>query len=525
MIADEPISVLVIDDDDLVRSTLVAYLQRRGMRVQDAEGGAQGLEVFRDHAPDVVLLDLRMPGMDGLEVLRRLREEDPDLPVIVVSGAGIVNDVVDSLRLGAWDFLIKPFEDLEILLHAVRNATEQSRLRRENRRYQEELESLVRKRTAQLEAANWELTSLRARLEMENEYLREELFPVRGSDLFVGISQGLARVQRQIEQVAPTEATVLVTGESGTGKELVARALHLKSARRDRPLIKVNCASVPRELFESEFFGHVKGSYTGAVQDRVGRFQLAHQGTLFLDEVAEIPGELQVKLLRVLQEGEFERVGEGMTRTVDVRVIAATNRDLVQEIAAGRFREDLYYRLNVFPIVIPPLRERKDDIPPLVQHFLTQACRKFGRSETPLKIRHVVEMQGYDWPGNVRELQNFIERAVITSSPGSLRIDLEGRRSALAQDAEAGRPTGRAAGVDAGGETVSAPEPREGILTEAEMKARERANIIRALQACGWQVSGPTGAARLLGVKSSTLTSRMKVMNIEKPRRAAEGKA
>ncbi len=517
MIPDQPISVLVIDDDELVRSTLGTYLKRRGMWVQEADGGALGLESFRAHTPDVVLLDLRMPGMDGLEVLRRLREEDPDLPVIVVSGAGIVNDVVDSLRLGAWDFLIKPFEDLEILLHAVRNATEQARLRRENRKYQVELETLVRKRTAQLEAANWELNSLRSRLEMENEYLREELFPVHGSDLFVGISRGLARVQRQIEQVAPTEATVLVTGESGTGKELVARALHLKSARRDRPLIKVNCAAVPRGLFESEFFGHVKGAFTGAGQDRVGRFQLAHQGTLFLDEVAEIPSELQVKLLRVLQEGEFERVGEGMTRTVDVRVIAATNRDLMKEIAAGRFREDLYYRLNVFPIVIPPLRDRKDDIPPLVQHFLTRACRKFGRPETPLKVRHIVEIQGYDWPGNVRELENFIERAVITSSPGSLRIDLEARRPVAGPDPDAG--------PGAGAESPATPEPREGILTEAEMKVRERENIIRALQVCGWQVFGPTGAARLLGVKPSTLTSRMKVMNNEKPRRAAEGRA
>ena len=502
-----PMTILVIDDDDLVRGSIEMFLQRRGHRTIAAEDGRKGLGLVAVSKPDLVLLDLRMPGMDGLEVLKALREQDEDLPVIVVSGAGVIGDVVASLRLGAWDFLIKPFEDLEILDHAVRKATEQGRLRRENRDYHSRLETLVRKRTSELEAANWELTNLRARLEQENEYLREEIFPAGPARMFVGQSRDLLRIQREIEQVAPTEAAVMVTGETGTGKELVARAIHKMSLRRDRPLIKVNCASIPKDLFESEFFGHIQGSFTGAVKDRVGRFQLANNGTLFLDEVAEIPSELQVKLLRVLQEGEIERVGEGLTRHVDVRVIAATNRDLEQEIRTGRFREDLYYRLNVYPIHVPPLRERRDDIAPLAHHFLAQAARKFGRDVAPLRIKHIMELEAYHWPGNVRELQNVLERAVITSTGTQLRIDLKAVGKAPAAVESVPEPGGAAGGV----------------LTEAQMRNREKINILRALRQSDWRVFGPQGAASLLGIKPTTLTSRMKAMNISRPRGETEG--
>ncbi len=501
--------ILIIDDDDLVRGSLKMFLLRRGYLVEIAEGGPQGLEALVRSRPDAVLLDLRMPGMDGLEVLAKIREIDGDIPVIVASGAGVMGDVVESLRLGAWDFLLKPFEDLEILQHAVGNAVEQSRLLRENRAYQTGLEKQVERRTRELEAANRELGDLRIRLEQENEYLRSELYPQDPTGLFIGNSRGLQRVQLEIEKVAPTEAPVMVTGETGTGKELAARCVHQKSRRRDHPLIKVNCASIPRELFESEFFGHIQGAFTGAVQDRVGRFQLADGGTLFLDEVAEIPGELQVKLLRVLQEGEFERVGEALTRKVDVRIVAATNRDLREEIRAGRFREDLYYRLSVYPLTIPPLRERRDDIAPLAQHFLAQSERKFGKKPGPLKIKHIRELESYPWPGNVRELQNVIERAVIMSPPEQILIELD---HAHAAQEKSGQMDNRSL----------LPEGNL-IKTEAQVRLFEKKNIMRALRACEGRVSGPRGAAAMLGIKPTTLSSRMKALKINKTLLRAKG--
>ena len=276
----------------------------------------------------------------------------------------------------------------------------------------------------ELREALEELQRLKNRLEQENDYLHEEINADQGFGDLVGRSEVLRSVVRQIEHVAPTNASVLILGESGTGKELVAREIHKRSERQHRPLIRVNCASIPKELYESEFFGHVKGAFTGALKDRAGRFELADEGTLFLDEVGEIPLELQNKLLRVLQEQQYERVGDDHTRQVDVRIIAATNRDLQQEVEAGRFRKDLYYRLNVYPIEIPPLRSRKEDIPLLASHLLALAARKFNCGQLGLTQAHAVTLQGYDWPGNVRELQNVIERAVITSRGNTLRFDL-----------------------------------------------------------------------------------------------------
>ncbi|MBI4642095.1 MAG: sigma 54-interacting transcriptional regulator, partial [Candidatus Tectomicrobia bacterium] len=265
---------------------------------------------------------------------------------------------------------------------------------------------------------------LQAQLELENAYLREEAVEAQAFGEIIGQSPALGSVLQQIDLVAPTDASVLITGESGTGKELVAREIHKRSRRSERPMIKVNCASIPRELFESEFFGHVKGAFTGALKDRAGRFQLADRGTLFLDEVGEIPRELQSKLLRVLQEGEYERVGEETTRRVDIRIIASTNRDLKREVEGGRFRQDLYYRLNVFPIEVVPLRYRKEDIPFLAAHFLELVAKKMRRPRLRLTQANLLELQRYDWPGNIRELQNVIERAVITSPSGVLRFDL-----------------------------------------------------------------------------------------------------
>jgi transcriptional regulator with GAF, ATPase, and Fis domain len=338
-----------------------------------------------------------------------------------------------------------------------------------------------------------EIEALRKRLERENEYLREEVTGTGAFGELIGQSPALEAVARQIDLVATTDSTVLILGESGTGKELVAREIHRRSKRAARPLIKVNCAAVPRELYESEFFGHAKGAFTGALRDRVGRFELAENGTLLLDEVGEIPLELQAKLLRVLQEGELERVGEERTRRVNVRLVAATNRDLRSEAEAGRFRQDLFYRLSVFPIEVPPLRKRMEDIPLLADHFLQTAARKVGRPKLSLTLASVQQLQQYDWPGNVRELQHVIERAMITSTAGRLKIEL---------------PT----------PAKAAPAPKNPVhtcvQTDAQIRQLEADNIRAALVATSGRVSGPDGAAQLLGLKPTTLTSRIKALGI-----------
>jgi transcriptional regulator with GAF, ATPase, and Fis domain len=339
---------------------------------------------------------------------------------------------------------------------------------------------------------------LKARLELENTYLREEVREAKSFGDIVGESGQLRHLMRQVDMVAPTDATVLILGESGTGKELVAREIHRRSQRADRPLIRVNCASIPKDLYESEFFGHAKGSFTGAVRDRAGRFEAADGGTLLLDEVAEIPLDLQSKFLRVLQEKQYERVGEERTRTVNVRIIAATNRSLKKEVDEGRFRQDLYYRLNVFPIEVAPLRERKNDIPLLAAHFLKHAAQRLKLRLPRLTRAHVTELQGYDWPGNIRELQNVIERAVILAQSGLLHFDLP-----------AGAPV-----------PVPAQEPADEagrVLTETELRQRERNNVFAALKQADWKIHGPGGTAELLGVKPTTLISRIKKLGLKRP--------
>ena len=337
----------------------------------------------------------------------------------------------------------------------------------------------------------------RKTLEFENEYLQEEL---RGNyHAILGDSPALKKVLAQIEMVAPTNASVLILGESGTGKELVARAIHDRSPRKTAALVRVNCASIPRELFESEFFGHVRGAFTGAVKDRVGRFELAHSGTLFLDEIGEVPLELQSKLLRVLQEGQFEKVGEDRTRTVDVRIIAATNRDLETEVKAGRFRQDLYYRLSVFPIDLPPFRDRAEDITALAQHFLEQSARKLGVTVPRLTSVQVKELQSYDWPGNVRELQNIIERAAIRSRNGHVDLGLRAARN-----------------VVAGASRKSDFRSRTAPSSLDDLKEHERNLILEALAKTRGKIYGPDGAAALLGLKPTTLSSRVHRMGLKK---------
>jgi PAS domain S-box-containing protein len=336
-------------------------------------------------------------------------------------------------------------------------------------------------------------------LEFENEFLQDEFRASFGN--IVGQSAVLQKVLSQIATVAPTEANVLILGESGTGKELVARAIHDLSARKDRSLVRVNCASIPKELFESEFFGHIRGAFTGAIKDRVGRFELADDGTLFLDEVGEIPLDLQSKLLRVLQEGQFERVGDERTRTVKVRLITATNRDLLAEAKAGRFRLDLYYRLSVFPIEVPPLRERLEDIGLLAEHFVRLSTRRLGVPKPRLARLDVDQLQGYDWPGNVRELQNVIERAVILAKGGKLEFDLPRR---VNRDSS----VTRAVAIPGG--------DAEEELSLDELEVREREIVVAALRRTNWKIYGADGAAALLRIKPTTLVSKMKRLKVQR---------
>ena len=343
--------------------------------------------------------------------------------------------------------------------------------------------------------------SERNRLALEVQYLTGEIREGLRFGSIIGRSAGIRKVLEQVEMVAPTDANVLITGESGTGKELVARAVHENSTRHERPMVRVNCASIPSELFESEFFGHAKGAFTGAVAERIGRFELADGGTLFLDEVGEIPPGLQSKLLRVLQDGQFERVGENRTRKVDVRIVAATNRDLHAEAEAGRFRQDLYFRLNVFPIEIPPLRERMEDIAPLARQFVEESALRLRKPLIRLGEDQIRHLESYSWPGNVRELQNVTERSMILARDGHLRLDLGGLPRGESTQLEIGAANSDAVLED---------------LTLEDLKRMERAVILRALEQTGWKIHGDDGAAALLHLKPSTLSSRVKAMGLSK---------
>lgn len=346
-----------------------------------------------------------------------------------------------------------------------------------------------------------EIQRLKEQLEIQNTYLLEEVVQAKAFGDLVGQSAALRQIISQIDLVAPTEASVLILGETGTGKELVAHEIHRRSLRKDGPLVRVNCASIPRELFESEFFGHAKGAFTGAIKDRAGRFETAGEGTLFLDEIGEVPMDMQGKLLRVLQEKRYERVGEDRTRQANVRIIGATNRDLKKEVAAGRFREDLYYRLHVFPVQVAPLRERKDDIPLLAEHFVELSVKELRCPKPRLTRAAVACLQSYNWPGNIRELRNVIERAVILARGGILNFDLP------KSDSITTTPTSKP-------HSVNSVAP--GFLTEAEMQQRERENLVTVLDRSGWRIKGAGGAAELLGIKPTTLLSRMKKMGLKR---------
>src|SRR5512132_3400954 len=378
-------SVLIVDDEPNIRRMVGALLASEGYEVRDAADGATGLARAAESAPDVVLLDLMMPGeMDGLGTLARLRETAPDIPVIMMSGKAGLSDAVKATKLGAFNFLEKPLSPEGVLL-ALASALELRRVRREAR-------------------------SLREDLGLAGE--------------MIGASPGMARVRELIARVAPTDARVLVTGESGTGKELVAAAIHAQSARRDRPFVRVNCAAIPRDLVESEMFGHEKGAFTGATDRRIGRFELAHTGTLFLDEVGDLGPEAQAKLLRAIEAKELERVGGGKPIRVDVRIVSATNKDPAQAVIDGTFREDLLFRLNVIPISIAPLRERPGDIPALVKHFSALHRMRTGQPLPTWTDDAIAAFTRYSWPGNVRELANIVERLAILH-PGRTVTDAD----------------------------------------------------------------------------------------------------
>ena len=351
-----------------------------------------------------------------------------------------------------------------------------------------------------------EIQRLKEQLELQNTYLQEEVVEARAFGDLVGQSPALTNIVGQIDMVAPTEASVLILGETGTGKELVAYEIHRRSTRKDGPLVRVNCASIPRELFESELFGHIRGSFTGAMKDRAGRFETAEGGTIFLDEVGEIPLDIQSKLLRVLQEKRYERVGDDRTRRADVRIVAATNRTLKQEVAAGRFREDLFYRLNVFPIEVPPLRERMDDIPLLAKHFVELSTKELKCAKPRLTKAALANLQNYDWPGNVRELRNVIERAAILARGGVLAFDLP-----------VSGPAAPPARAKSRADSPTVKDPQHNFLSKPELQRIERDNLLLALEAANWKIKGPDGAAELFGIKPSTLLAKMKKWALKKP--------
>ncbi len=439
-------TVLVVDDEARIRRLLEMALGDRGYQVLAAGSAETATDLLRDHAVDLVLTDLALPGRSGLELLSDLRSRGADIPVILITAFGTVESAVEAMKLGAFDYVIKPFRT-------------------------EEIEALVA-RALQLRRARW-----------EKSYLRE-----LSDSPFEGItaqSPAMASVIHTIERVAPTASTVLVTGETGVGKELVARALHARSPRKDHLFVPLNCAAIPADLLEAELFGVIRGAYTGATKDRPGKFELADGGTLFLDEIGDMPRPMQAKLLRVLQEGSVQRLGSNQTRRVDVRVISATHRDLPVMVEAGEFRRDLYYRLNVVPIHVPPLRERVEDIAPIAMTLVATHARRLGR-DVRLSDALLRRLESYGWPGNVRELNNLLERAVLLADTEVLEeVDIP----ASGQPRANARPRPQAA--------AEPPEPLKSAVDRAEREA-----IRKAL---AWTGDNKTRAAELLGISVRTL--------------------
>ncbi len=458
--------VLIVDDEPNLRKILSAQLSRDGYEVMTAEDGEQGLAMLKDHHIDLVITDLKMPKVDGMTLLRRAIQEDAELPIILITAHGTIDTAVEALKSGAFDFVTKPFD-------------------------KDEVRQIVAKALKTRELRGADATAAPTGMGVR--------FGI------IGASPGIAELYAILERVADTPTTVLITGESGTGKELVARALHEHSSRKDKPFIKVNCAAIPKELIESELFGYERGAFTGAVSSKPGRFELANGGTLFLDEIGEIPIEMQVKLLRALQESEFERVGGIKTIHVDVRLVAATNRDLKKLIASGGFREDLFYRLNVVPIRLPALRERTSDIPLLVEHFLTKFNERLKKKVEGAEPDATETLVAYPWPGNIRELENVIERAVLFCDGPRLRaMDLAPEIRGIPAMTNVPMPEADLQAALAG----------DGGLKEhvkVAMSRLEKELVSRALQQTNGNV---THAARLLKISRKGLQLKMKELGL-----------
>ena len=450
--------LLLVEDEEPLRQAIAEQLGNRGYQVQQAESGEEALAQLADFAFDIIVTDLRLPGIDGSAVIEAAVARYPLIIAIVVTGFGTVKDAVEAIKRGAWDFVSKPFQ-IDELLHVLDSAIEQRRLK------------------------------------SENAYLRSQLEERYRFEGIVGKSRPMERLFQLLETVAPTNSTILITGETGTGKEIVARAIHHNSLRKAHRFVALNCSAIPETLLEAELFGHVRGAFTGAVGNRQGRLEQAHKGTLFLDEVGTMSVALQMKLLRVLQEREFERVGDSHTIKVDVRVIAATNSDLARLVADGQFREDLFYRLNVIPVQLPPLRERKEDIPLLVRHFLVKFESVLTVSQEAMR-----RLMAYPWPGNVRQLENAVERAVAFTA-GRSQIDVGDLPTEVQQAQES--PAASA---------VTLPE--DGMDLDAFVGNIERELIQRSLERTG----GNKGqAARLLKLKRTTLVEKLKRFEKRRP--------
>ncbi|MEO7112853.1 MAG: sigma-54 dependent transcriptional regulator [Polyangiaceae bacterium] len=460
--------VLIVDDEPNLRKILSAQLSRDGYDVLTAEDGEQGLQILREHHIDLVVTDLKMPKVDGMALMREALREDPELPIVMITAHGTVDTAVEALKLGAFDYLTKPFD-------------------------KDEVRQIVAKALKARQLAGTEASP--------SPKTAETRFGI------IGNSAGLNELYAVLERVADTPTTVLITGESGTGKELVARALHDHSSRNDKPFIKVNCAAIPKELLESELFGYERGAFTGAVSSKPGRFELANAGTLFLDEIGEIPVEMQVKLLRALQESEFERVGGIKTIRVDVRLVAATNRDLKKLIANGSFREDLFYRLNVVPIRLPALRERASDIPLLVEHFLLKFNERLKKHVVGADPEAIELLQAYGWPGNIRELENVVERAVLFCDAQNLRVE------DLPVEVRGGSAGGSITPPPTEAEMQAALSGEGGLKEHVKvaMNRLERELVGRALQQTGGNV---THAARLLKISRKGLQLKMKELGL-----------
>jgi two-component system response regulator HydG len=466
-------NILVIDDNETIREGVAAVVAKMGHRAHVAEDGQRGVKLFKSRRMDFTITDLKMEGMDGIEVLKAVLEQDPDAVVMLITAFGTVETAVEAMKLGAFDFITKPFKP-DLLRAKVDQALEVARMKKET-----------------------------ARLKEENRVLREEAQEQTGIDNLVGRSAVMQKVFDTVRKVAPSDSTVLVTGESGTGKELIAHALHDLSRRREGPFIRVGCGALAETLLESEMFGHEKGAFTGASRCKLGRFELADGGTIFLDEIGEIGAALQMKLLRVLQEREFERVGGEETLSVDVRVVAATNRDLEALVREGVFREDLYYRLHIVPLRMPPLRERPGDVAELARHFLSKLSGRTGKRISDITEEAVQVLLQYRWPGNVRELENVIEQAMVFCEGEVLKeADLPSNlKKRPATGAGLKREADGSLRVDLSGRTL--PEVLDEVERTLILQAYEKAQKVK------------TETARLLGIKTSALYYKLEKYKVE----------